>query len=175
MPVDRREALKRTGRELLKDAGAADDIFNLFEFGREEVGEVLASFGADDDIFIADVAGFVVDARLGIDGEDVAGLEGAAVVGAVVVDGEADRMGEDTAPGFDHGAGRFLILGLGELPAGEDGFHSNGSFFAELIAVAPGRIRAMMESRYPRTKPSSSFCTGLNLPLTGHMRVTSLV
>ena len=55
-----------------------------------------------------DVEGFVVDAELGVNGEDVAGLEGAAVVGTVVVYGKTNGMGEDTATGFDHGAGRLF-------------------------------------------------------------------
>ena len=84
----------------------ADELLDFVELGRQEIGEVLvAVFRDDDDVFIAVVERFLGNPKLGVDREDVAGLQNAARIRSVVVHRHADWVREDSAAGIDQPVG----------------------------------------------------------------------
>ena len=120
-----RQALWFLGRwEFLDDPVVADELFDLVELGRQEIGEVLvAFFGDHDDVFVAVVERFLGNAKLRVDREDVAGLQHAARIRSVVVHRHADRVREHSAAGIDQPVGGPLVDRLGKLGPLEDLFH----------------------------------------------------
>ena len=134
------------GGKFLNDSIAADELFDVVELGRQEIGEVLvAFFGDHDDVFVAVVEPFLGNSKLRVDREDVTGLQNAARIGAVVVHGHADRVREDAAAGIDQPVGGPLVDRLGELGPLEDVFHRG----LRLVADDAGR-HAGPESRHDR-------------------------
>ena len=63
-------------RKRLKHSLPTDELFDLVELARQEVGEVLvAVLGDHDDVLVAEVDLLLGHAELRVDREDVAGLE----------------------------------------------------------------------------------------------------
>lgn len=123
-----------SGGETLHHAGTLfDSRFEVVQFGGQEVSEVLISgWSDDDDVFVTEIQILAGDADCGVNTKDLADLEGALRIAAIVVDSEADGVGKDSASLFDEEAGGLLVLGFGEFAGGELGGHLRFGFIHDL-------------------------------------------